>query len=99
MRRVLFAVLTVALLLGASAAAADKKAVSDDVIYDQVRLRLTSDMLVNGGAIEVDVEEGVVTLAGKVKSEKAKDKATKLAKKVKGVRSVDNKLVIDVTSY
>jgi osmotically-inducible protein OsmY len=89
-------VFTALLLFGASVAtAADDTPVSDDVIHDQVRLRLAGDTTVQGAAIEVTVKDGAVTLNGKVKTEKAKEKATKLVKKVKGVRSVDNKLVID----
>jgi hyperosmotically inducible protein len=70
---------------------------SDDLIYDQVRLKLVSDTTVQGGAIEVEVKDGAVTLRGKVRTEKAKEKATKLTKSVKGVRSVDNKLVVSPT--
>jgi|SRR5271154_6525059 hyperosmotically inducible periplasmic protein len=70
------------------------KAVSDDAISDQVRLRLAGDPDVGARAIEVGVSHGAVTLTGKVRSEKQKDKAGKLTKKVKGVQSVDNKLVV-----
>jgi hyperosmotically inducible protein len=84
------------LLSGTLLWAADN--LTDDQIHDQVRLRLTADTTVQGGAIEVDVRQGVVTLKGRVRTEKAKDKATKVVKKVKGVKNVDNKLVIDNTS-
>jgi osmotically-inducible protein OsmY len=43
---------------------------------------------------EVSVHEGAVTLKGKVRTDKQKSKAEKLAKKVKGVTSVNNRLVI-----
>jgi osmotically-inducible protein OsmY len=79
-------------------AAAQKSAPSDDHIYDQVRLKLAGDVTVNGGALEVDVKEGVVTLRGKVRTQKAKDKAAKVAGRVKGVKSVVNELVIDVNA-
>lgn len=98
MRHAVFSVLAV-LLLVVAAAAADNQPVSDDVIYDQVRLKLTGDTAINGGAIEVEVKDGAVKLMGKVKTDKAKDKATKIVKKVKGVRSVDNKLVVDSTAF
>jgi hyperosmotically inducible protein len=83
-------------LLIAPCFSADK--VTDDQLYDQVRMRLTSDTTVQGGAIEVDVREGTVTLKGRVRTEKAKDKATTVVKKIKGVKSVDNKLVVDNTT-
>lgn len=76
-------------------APAKKTANPDDVIYDQVRLRLAGDAEVKGGAFDVSVENGVVTIKGKVERERAKQKAEKLAKKVKGVKSVNNQLVVE----
>lgn len=73
--------------------AADKNGPpSDDRIYDQVRMKLTDDPDVKGGALDVTVKDGVVKITGRVTTEKGKSKATKLAKKVKGVKSVDNEL-------
>jgi hyperosmotically inducible periplasmic protein len=71
-----------------------KAAVSDDRIFDQVRMRLTTDPDVKGGADDVTVKDGVVTIKGRVDTERGKTKATKLAKKVKGVKSVDNQLIV-----
>ena len=80
-------------LLAAVCLAADKP-VSDDAIYDNVRYRLASDIDVKGGNLNVDVKMGVVTLSGVVESEMQKDKATRIAKKVKGVKSVVNKIEV-----
>ena len=79
--------------LAASAWAADKH-VSDDQIYDTVRRKLADDMVVKGGAMEVEVKDGVVTLRGKVESDQQKSKAAKLAHKVSGVKQVDNQLEV-----
>ena len=80
--------------LGAQAPA--KKAPNpDDAIFDQVRLRLAGDAEVKGGALDVAVENGVVTLRGKVERERIKQKAEKLVKKVKGVKSVNNQLQVE----
>jgi osmotically-inducible protein OsmY len=68
--------------------------VSDNLIYDQVRLKLSADRDVRGGVIEVKVEKGVVELSGTVKSDKARNRAEKVAKKVKGVEKVVNKLKV-----
>ena len=65
---------------------------ADDRIYDEVRRRLANDGDVKGAGIDVTVVNGVVTLKGRASSDKAKTKATSLAKKVKGVVSVDNQL-------
>ncbi|MGD0000345.1 MAG: BON domain-containing protein [Bryobacteraceae bacterium] len=69
---------------------------SDDKIYDQVRLKLVSDPDVKGGALDVQVKDGVVTLRGAVTSDRGKQKAERLTKKVKGVHSVVNELTIKV---
>jgi len=82
------------LLLTCVAVAAEKAPVNDDVIYDMVRRRLASDQVVKGGAIKVDVKDGVVTLGGTVDENKQKDRATKLTKKIAGVKSVNNELQI-----
>jgi hyperosmotically inducible periplasmic protein len=78
----------------ASVCLADKKPVSDDVIVDEVRIKLSGDQEVKGGALQVDCKQGVVTLAGAVDTESARGKAAKLAKKVKGVKDVINNLTV-----
>ena len=83
-----------ALLLVASICLAADKPVTDDAIIDYVRVKLASDAEVKGGALNVDVKNGLVTLSGEVESEKQKSKATKLAKKVKGVKQVVNNITL-----
>ena len=68
---------------------------SDDYITDVVRQKLAADQVVKGGAIEVIVKDGVVTLAGKVPEAKMKARAEKLAKRIKGVKSVTNNVKIE----
>ncbi|MCE5310822.1 MAG: BON domain-containing protein [Acidobacteriales bacterium] len=67
---------------------------SDNEIYDKVRIRLAGDPDVKGNQLTVEVKNGDVTLRGKVESDRAKNKASKLAKKVKGVKNVANELTI-----
>jgi osmotically-inducible protein OsmY len=68
------------------------KPMSDDLIYDQVKRKLANDPDVKGGALDIDVKEGVVTLRGKVETDRQKQKAEKLAKKVSGVKKVVNEI-------
>lgn len=89
----LLSTIVLACSLWLPAVAADKP-VKDDLIYDQVRTKLAGDMVVKGGALDVDVKDGVVTLRGNVQSDKQKDKAEKVAHKVKGVKSVVNELKV-----
>lgn len=81
-------------ILPAIVSAADTKPVPDDLIYDLVREKLAGDKDVKGGALIVDVKDGVVTLSGNVQLEKQKDKAERLAHKVKGVKNVVNQLKV-----
>jgi osmotically-inducible protein OsmY len=86
---------SIAILLALLVAALPaQKQISDDQIYDNVRRKLASDPVVKGGALQVDVKAGVVTLRGAVESDKQKQKAEKLAKKVHGVKSVSNELTV-----
>jgi osmotically-inducible protein OsmY len=77
-----------------TAVAADKNR-SDDYINDSVRQKLAADSVVKGGAIDVEVKDGIVTLKGKVQEPKQKSKAEKIAKKVSGVKSVVNGITIE----
>jgi hyperosmotically inducible protein len=92
-RRALISVV-VRLALAGAALAADKTPVSDDAIYDNVRRKLASDPLVKGGGLNVDVKQGAVTLSGVVEQDKQKERATKLTKKVSGVKSVTNDIQV-----
>jgi len=87
-----FASVLLAVLLVSFAFA--QKQVSDDEIYDKVRIKLASDREVKGGALEVHVKDGVVTLRGEVEREKQKQKAARLARQVKGVVKVINELKV-----
>jgi osmotically-inducible protein OsmY len=83
------------MLSGAAVLLADQK--QDDDIYDKVRLRLAGDPDVKGGALDVAVKDGVVTIRGIVRTEKGKAKAEKLAMKIKGVTKVVNQLRVSPT--
>lgn len=94
--RAVSAILVLSLLVLAGVSLVAQPKVSDDLIYDEVRRRLANDMTAQGGGIEVEVKEGVVTLSGKVKSERQKNRAERITRRVKGVTKVVNKLVIEV---
>jgi len=83
------------LLAGLCLAAA--KPINDDMITNQVMLKLSADQVVKGGALKVDTKAGVVTLSGTVPLEVQKQRAEKLAHKVKGVKQVVNQIAIAKT--
>ena len=74
--------------------AKDKAPVTDDMIHDQVGMKLANDPDVKGGGLQIEVKQGVVTLTGVVENTKQKDKASRLAKKVKGVKQVVNNITL-----
>jgi len=67
---------------------------SDGRIHDEVLAKLANDTDVRGGGFDVIVKAGVVTLKGQVRTQKAKEKAEKITKKIKGVVNVDNQLMV-----
>jgi hyperosmotically inducible protein len=91
MMRIISVLLT--LLLCAAPVFADKK-IGDGEIHDQVLIKLAGDQDVKGTGISCEVKDGVVTLIGKVESDKVRSKAEKLAKRVRGVKSVVNQLTV-----
>lgn len=86
--------IVLALFLLALPAVAEKKPVSDDRLYDEVRMKLANDPDVKGGNLEVEVHGGVVTLKGQVRTAKQRSKAQKLTRKVRGVTEVNNQLSV-----
>jgi osmotically-inducible protein OsmY len=91
-RRQLFSILLAPVLFAATCVAFADKPQSDDVIHDVVMRKLASDADVKGGGIDVEVKDGVVTLRGKLETEKVIQKAEKLTKKVSGVKKVVNEI-------
>jgi osmotically-inducible protein OsmY len=86
--------LTVVFALLVAPLVAQKAPLTDDEITDQVLVKLASDADLGGVKFDVTVHQGAVTLKGKVRTDKQKTKAEKVTKKVKGVTSVVNELVI-----
>jgi len=72
------------------------KPMSDDLIYDNVKRRLAEDSDVKGGGLDIDVKQGVVTLRGKLETQRQIDKASKIAKKVNGVKKVVNEIQLSL---
>ena len=80
----------VVLLLLAGVRLAAEKPIADDTVYNQVIVKLADDPVVKGAGLQVEVKQGVVTLRGTVELEVQKERAARVAKKVKGVKEVIN---------
>lgn len=64
--------------------------VDDAAITASVKAKLAADGDINPFNIDVDTNEGVVTLQGRVDKEEARTKAEQLARETDGVRRVIN---------
>ena len=74
------------------AGAADK--VDDAAITSKVNAGLAADKDLSATKIDVDTKNGVVTLTGPAPSAGARERATEIARNVKGVSSVNNQLTV-----
>jgi hyperosmotically inducible periplasmic protein len=69
--------------------------IDDATVTTRVKTALLNDPDVGGMRIDVDTFKGVVTLSGRVKSPKERDKAVSLARKIGGVKDVKSTLQIE----
>ena len=67
---------------------------TDDAARVAIEAKLDKAHIMNGGGPRVDVDEGVVTLSGDVKSLWAKRKALEIAMDIDGIDSVEDRLEI-----
>ena len=73
--------LALTLLVFFAAALAGADPVTDEALYDQVRIKIANDRTIGGGNIQVEVTNGVVVLTGTVKQDKQKRKRRRLPRK------------------
>ena len=74
------------------ASAADK--VDDAVITTKVKAAIAADKDLSAIKVDVDTQNGVATLSGPAPTAAAKERASAIARNVKGVNSVNNQLTI-----
>lgn len=70
----------------------------DAVITSKVKLELMNNRATSALRTKVETSNGVVTLTGTARSTAEKDLATEFTKKVKGVKSVNNQMIVDTTA-
>jgi len=70
------------------------QSLKDSKIETVIKTRLLFESQVSGLDIEVEVDNGIVTLFGKVKSDSERDLAIAIAKNTNDVKNVVNKLTI-----
>jgi len=97
-----FASILVALVLVAGPVQAADRSVGekldDTKITTAVKTKLTTDRVKNLVDVGVETNDGIVRLYGKVPTAEDKFEAERIARRVKGVRSVSNELRVEETS-
>ncbi|HEX6323518.1 MAG TPA: BON domain-containing protein [Vicinamibacterales bacterium] len=83
------------LVIGGLVAAAVACSSTDPGITTAVKSKLAADDTVKAAQIDVDTQDGVVTLSGTVESQKVKNRALQLARETDGVTSVDDRLMVN----
>lgn len=68
--------------------------VDDAALATAIKTQITADGDIAANNIDVDVNDGVVTLSGVVKSEMARQEAERIARNHTGVRSVVNQIEV-----
>jgi osmotically-inducible protein OsmY len=68
--------------------------VDDSVITTKVKSQLAGDDFLKSFQISVETFKGIVQLSGFVNNQKAVEKAGQIARRVKGVKSVKNDLIV-----
>lgn len=92
MKRTMLGAFAFVMMSGAGVASAND---NDGRLEDRIEARFSNDAKLKAHDLDVDVDDGVATLKGKVSNEAERLRAAKLAR-VAGVTRIDNKLELDV---
>lgn len=68
--------------------------ITDQFLHEEVTTVLRHDHLVDSKSLKVAVEEGHVTIEGRVRHQKAAELATQRVELIAGVKSVQNNLAV-----
>lgn len=71
-----------------------QRAIAEMALQGKIKSKMALDDLVKAWDINIDSDDGVVTLTGRVGSEAARQRAVQLARETDGVKSVTDRLVI-----
>ncbi|HEY3173348.1 MAG TPA: BON domain-containing protein [Thermoanaerobaculia bacterium] len=88
------AVVLVAFVSGCTTTQSPKRQIDDGAISAAVKAKLTASRFSNIVNVEVNVTNGIVTLAGEVPNAQVKADAERETRSVDGVRGVNNNLQV-----
>ena len=66
----------------------------DSMVTNSIRAKFVDDSVVHVGDVGVTTLNGNVRLTGRVNSERERQRAAEIARNVKGVRSVNNEIIV-----
>lgn len=92
-------VLSAVLVVGVTSLVYAEPDLTDTTISDKIEDEMLYDPGVNSVKVDVSTSSGVVTLTGQVNNILAKERATRIAEKVKGVRSVVNRIEVEPSVF
>jgi hyperosmotically inducible protein len=75
--------------------ACTERQVDDAMLTARIKARMTADGRISPSRVDVDTLNGDVTLRGETPTQEEKDAADEVARKVEGVRSVSNQIIIN----
>jgi hyperosmotically inducible protein len=78
----------------AQAADATRRAIADGALTSKIKAKMALDDTVSALSIDVDTDNGMVTLTGRINSEAERQRALALARETKGVTQVVDRLAI-----
>jgi hyperosmotically inducible periplasmic protein len=76
-------------------AACTERQVDDAMLTARIKARMTADGRISPSRVDVDTLNGDVTLRGEVPTQEEKDASQEVARKVEGVRSVSNQIIVN----
>jgi hypothetical protein len=76
-------------------AACSERQVDDAMLTARIKARMTADGRISPSRVDVDTLNGDVTLSGETPTQEEKDAAEEVARKVEGVRSVSNRIIVN----
>ena len=79
----------------AAAANAASEAIDDGQFTAKIKSKMALDDLVQARTIDVDTQNGNVTLSGRVRTKPERERALLLARETAGVRNVVDRLVVE----
>jgi BON domain len=79
----------------AETANAASEAIADGQITAKIKSKMALDDLVQARTIDVDTQNGNVTLSGRVRTQAERERAMLLARETAGVRNVVDRLVVE----